>query len=302
MSETQESLNLLVKIDRQRRRWRFIVFAMVVILGVVLIRAYGQAGLGLPSEYVAKVTISGMILDNPEMEETLTALAEDSRAKAIVAYVDSPGGTMVGGLNLFHALRKVAQTKPVVAVMGTTAASAGYLVSLAGDHIIANEATLTGSVGVFMPLVDATSLAQKIGIKADDISSGSMKVATSPLHQREGETKAHLQKLVNSLEDIFLSYVRQRRPVDPNTIEKISDGRVLIGRMALDMNLVDALGGMTEARIWLEKERKIPQNTPIIPVDLNRGRNFIEQFMGSTLPLKVQLGMAKEGAWSLYRP
>src|SRR5690606_29398808 len=152
--------------------------------------------------------------------------------KALHVFIDSPGGTVGAGLNYYYQLRAIAAKKPVVVTMGTTAASAGFMAALAGDFVIANPGTLTGSVGVILPLVDARELAAKIGIKSDEIASGDMKAVTSPLSARNEKARTYLQDTVDELEQLFTGLVAERRKVNSKTLLLVSDGRIITGQTA----------------------------------------------------------------------
>ena len=267
----------ILTLDRSRRRWRLVALVLILIGVFTFFVSSQNLQETIERDHIAMTEISGFIGEDRHMVNRLNDLAYDDRVKAVIVHVDSPGGTMVGGLNIFHALRRIANEKPVAVTMGTVAASAGYLVALGGDLIVANEATLTGSVGVFMPLVDARELADKIGVKNDSVSSGNLKMATSPLENRDGEARAYLQGMVNDLENIFLGYVQQRRKVNDRTLSIIRDGRTLIGAQARQIGLVDALGGEEVAREWLEKKHGIGVNTPIHEINLQKPQNLFEK-------------------------
>lgn len=265
--------------DRSRRRWRFVaVLAFLFILLFALPK--GQSSTNL-MPYIARVDIAGFIGSDVEVIDSLNSVARDEKAKAVIVYVDSPGGTMVGGLDVYNALRRMGQVKPVVCVMGTTAASAGYMVSLGCEHIIASPATLTGSIGVFMPLVDATELAEKIGVKSAAVASGSLKTATSPLEKPTDASKTYLQDMVNDLQRVFFGLVLERRQINDESKKIIADGRALTGSQALKMGLVDELGDVEDAKKWLEKHRSIAHDIPIRLISLKAEKMFFERVMSS---------------------
>jgi len=303
MSASVQDFVAALRDDRSRRRWRLFALILFVLL-LIAVGSTKTPNAQLPKNYVARIDVTGMIVDDAFAEDILTKLEEDKKAKAVLVFIDSPGGTMVGGLKFYDALRRIsAAGKPVAVEMGTIAASAGYMVALAGDHVVANEATLTGSVGVLMPLVDMTKLADKIGIKSDEITSGALKAVTSPTYPRTDEDRAHLQAVVNSLMDIFITKVTERRPnMTAEDIATIRDGRVVIGAEALKLNMVDALGGRPQVREWLEKTHKISQDVPIVSFALEEEQGLVHNFLeGQSLlpePLKALL---TGGALSIHK-
>src|SRR6201999_887101 len=109
------------------------------------------------------------------LTETVAGLADDASVKALMVEIDSPGGSVAGGEALHDAIARVAASKPVVAVMGGTAASAGYMIAVPAARIFARSATLTGSIGVILETGEVSGLLAKLGISADAITSGPLK-------------------------------------------------------------------------------------------------------------------------------
>ncbi len=274
-----QSVARVADLDRSRRRWRlFAIFSFILVL--FWWSGYESANFSTTEPYIAQINIHGMITQNLDKEITLDKLANDENVKAVIMHIDSPGGTIVGGLSLYQAILRIKQQKPVVAVMGSTAASAGYLISLATNRIFANEATATGSIGVFIPLIDVSDLAGRIGIKANFIASGDLKTAGIPLEKMSDKSKTYLQNMVNDMEKIFVSYLTKHRKVTPKTLALIKDGRAVIGKQAQKLNLIDELGGIHEARNWLEKEYSINKEVPLVHKKLEEEKPLIEQILG----------------------
>lgn len=264
----------LHRVEGSRRRWRF--WAIVLLLSLSALLFFSCRSQNEPSAYVARINIEGMMLHDPYQDTVLHSIANDRHAKALHVFIDSPGGTMGAGLNYFYQLRAIADKKPVVVTMGTTAASAGFMAALAGDYVIASPGTLTGSVGVVLPLMDMRELAEKVGIKSDEIASGDMKTVTSPFTERGEKARKYLQDTVNEMEQMFLGLVKDRRPVDSKTLLHIADGRILTGQNAHKLKLVDALSHQTTARKWLAGTHNIAEKLPEVTIPLKRKRNVIE--------------------------
>lgn len=277
MTENQ-TFSLMV-MDRARRRWRFI--AVLAIIFIVIFALPETPSKVKTGPYIARVNLEGFISSDREQLANLYELGNEGSVQALMVYIDSPGGTMVGGLDVYQALHRISQSKPVVCVMGTAAASAGYMVSLGCSHVVASPATLTGSIGVFMPLVDATSLAEKLGVKSASIASGSLKMATSPLEKQTVQSQVYLQDMVDDLQKTFMSYVVKHRPINDEIKKIISDGRALTGRKAYELKLVDALGDLVTAKKWLENEHPITKDSPVRDVSLVREKNFFEKAFAS---------------------
>lgn len=282
----------VIGLDRSRRRWRLLAVLLLVLASMATCNWMGDWKDEIaPGPHIAVVNIEGMITDDAYTRQVIEQLADEKDVKAVIVNVDSPGGTMVGGIRLYDALRTVAVKKPVAAVMGTLAASAGYMVSLAGDKIYANPATLTGSIGVLMPLVDATGLADKIGIKEDAFTSGDLKEVTSPLASRNAHARAYLQELVMRMDEVFMAMVKSRRPnLSAATLRTISDGRALAGVQALDMKLVDALGGEADAQKWLSAQAKSKGLLELRDYDLTEEKGWLGRAVEGQLNLGGLMG------------
>ena len=164
----------VVERRRLKRRLTFWRVLGVVALVAAVVVAAGRFDLRRQQDHVAQIAIGGLILDDPARDEALNEVADDDKVKALLVKIDSPGGTYVGGEALYESLRQVGGKKPVVAIMGTTATSAGYMSALGSDHIVARSSTLTGSIGVILQTADVTGLLDKIGIKSVVVKSGSL--------------------------------------------------------------------------------------------------------------------------------
>lgn len=295
-----QSVVSLLFMRKSRDRWRFV--ALLAVAALLLITfSVGQPPQGdakHKGDSIARIAIEGVIWDNPYQQEVLADIAADKSIKGLIVEVNSPGGTMVGGINLYHALRHVAHEKPVVIVQKTVAASAGYLISLAGDYILTNEATLTGSIGVMMPLIDTRELAAKIGIKSDTIVSGELKAVNSPLWPRDGEDRAYLQSMVDKLSDIFYLYLQQRRPdVSAKAVAMVRDGRALIGAEAVQMKLADDIGGVGEAKQWLIKTAELPDDIHVQSIPMEKQTWWEEAF--ETKLTTTLSGLLKPAVWGI---
>ena len=129
----------------------------------------------------------------------INKILKDDQAKALLVYINSPGGSTYGSERLFKALRRVAEKKPVVAVIGTIGASGGYLTALAGDRIFAGESSITGSIGVIVQLTEFSSLMETLGVKADAITSGKLKGEPSPFKPISVGGRQNLQDMVTHI-------------------------------------------------------------------------------------------------------
>lgn len=260
------------RLKRRLSFWRgmAIVALVALLVGAVQLAVGELSGLGRRA-HVARLDIVGFIAEDRDLLKSVRDVAEDPAAKALLVYIDSPGGTVVGGEALFEALRKVAAVKPVAAVMGTTAASAGYMVAIAADRVFAHAGTITGSVGVILQSADITELLKSIGIEPTAIKSGPLKAVPSPLEPLTPAAREATQALVDETHAMFVQMVRERRGLTDAQVAEVSDGRVFLGRQAVTKGLIDALGGEDAARAWLESEHRVDRTLPVRQIEGDDG-------------------------------
>ena len=261
-------------IDRRRlkRKLRWWQAATLVAVALTIITGLHAGDLLFKRDTVARLRIAGLIVEDPRRDALLANIAQDPSVRALIIHVDSPGGTVVGGEDLYRSLRVVSEHKPVVTVMGTVAASAAYMTAVAGERVFAREGTITGSIGVLFQTADITGLLDKLGIKPEALKSGPLKAVPSPTEPLTDEARAATQALVLDLFDFFVDLVVERRPLDRAQVLRLADGRVYTGRQAVANGLVDAIGGETAARDWLAKAKGIPHSIATVSVKPKRAR------------------------------
>mgnify|MGYP000306632037 CR=1 FL=1 len=265
-------------VDRRRMRrqltfWR-IVAVLVTIAFVIGVGSLGaqRAGLAVTgSDGIARVTISGTIGTNLARVRALEDLAR-SNYKAVIVHISSPGGTVSGAEQLYDALTRLKASKPLVVVVDTLAASGGYIAAMASDHIIAQQSSLIGSIGVLFQYPDVTELMKTLGVKVEAIRSGALKAMPNPFEPTSPEARAAIDAVVKDSYNWFRGLVAERRKLSGAELEAVADGRIFTGRQALELKLVDALGNEQTAREWLAKEKNIDLNTPVRDYRLQRSR------------------------------
>jgi protease-4 len=291
------------RLTRALRFWRIAAVAAVVALIAV---AVGRSD-AVPRASVALIEVHNVIFDDTDRIEALDELADDDQVKALIVHIDSPGGTVVGGENLYLALRRVAEKKPVVAVMAELATSAGYMVALGTDHIVARQGTVTGSIGVLMQSFEVTDLLAKLGITADSIKSAPLKATPNPLEKLTPDARAAAQDVVMDMYNMFVDMVSERRGMDRDATLKLADGRVYTGRQAIQNGLIDEIGGEREARAWLKSAHNIDDRLPVSLVEIHRDKGFLSSLlddlmgkaMGKTL---FSERLRLDGLISLWHP
>jgi protease-4 len=220
--------------------------------------------------------------------------------------INSPGGSVAGGEELHDAIRRVAAKKPVVAVMGGTAASAGYMIAVPATRIFARESTLTGSIGVLLQTGEVSGLLKTLGVSAEAIVSGPLKDQpsfTQPLSQQGREV---LQGLVSDLYDQFVGMVASGRHMETARVRELADGRAYSGRQALQLGLIDAIGGEYEARQWLAKEKGVSADLPVDDVATGglAGRALsgsLGWILDSATKTLLSQGVILDGAWAVWQ-
>jgi protease-4 len=235
---------------------------VLAVLVAVLVGIRGD-NLRFGGSRVARLTVSGVISDDRKLDEAVTRLADNDRVKALILAIDSPGGSVAGGEGLHDAIARVAARKPVVAVMGGTAASAAYMIAVPAARIFAREGTLTGSIGVLLETGEVSGLLKTIGVNAEAITSGPLKDQPSLIRPLTQQGKDVLQGLVMDMYDQFVGMVASGRHMDAARVRELADGRAYTGRQALKLGLVDAIGGEHDARLWLAQQRGVSADLPI---------------------------------------
>ncbi|MDP6691607.1 MAG: signal peptide peptidase SppA [Alphaproteobacteria bacterium] len=256
-----------VILDRRRLKRRLNFWRLTAALAVMALIAVGVGKYYSHGEtHIARLTISGFITEDVERGEAIDKLVKRKDVQAVIVRVNSPGGTTAGSEQIYHALRRVAAAKPVVAVIGTIGTSGGYIVAIAADHIVAMETSLTGSIGVLFQTAEFTGLMDKLGIKPFSLKSSPLKGQPSPVEPITEEVRQALQLLLEDSYDWFAGLVRERRKFDAAALRRATDGRVFSGRQAVKLRLVDALGGERAARRWLKDSHGISMELPITDV------------------------------------
>lgn len=247
------------KARKRTHRWRIlaVVLAVVIILGVV-------AELGGPSgPRIAYLSVEGLIVEDPDRDQILRDIADDDDVAALIVAIASPGGTASGSEDLYNSLRTVAAKKPVVASMGTVAASGGYITAIGADYIFARRNSLTASIGVIFQVTRFGDLMKEIGVEVDSYTSGPLKAEPSPFAPASPEAKELMDGLVAESYHWFKALVGERRGLDGDALDAVADGRVMMGTQALEAGLVDAIGNEYDAIAWLEDTQGISNDLPV---------------------------------------
>ena len=271
-----ELANTLIERHRLRRKltfWRAATLITIVLATGAVVFGFGGDTLEREDQ-IARIAIEGTILENKELIGRIEEAGEDEAVKAIILTVDSPGGTTVGGEAIHEAIKNAAGQKPVVAEIGTLAASAGYMVASASDHIVSRETSLVGSIGVIIQGPNFTRALDKVGIDVETYKSAPLKAEPSPFNATTDEERAAIDAVIKDSYDWFVDLVAENRGMDRAEVLRVASGAIYTGRQAKALGLVDELGGESVVRAWLTAQ-DISADLPIIdweaPRDLTSG-------------------------------
>ena len=178
--------------------------------------------------------------------ETLEELAEDDWVKAVVLRIDSPGGSALTSELLWQTINKVKQQKPVLVSMGNVAASGGYYIAAGADQIFADPLSITGSIGVFASLPNASGLLKNMGIHVETVETHPDALGYSIFQPLSKAFEIQTKKSIQITYETFKRRVAQGRNLNETVVENIAQGRVWTGKQALEIGLVDSLGGLEE--------------------------------------------------------
>lgn len=283
-------------IDRRRLRrkltfWRAATLLVAAAaIAAASWRLYGGEEGTAATAHIARVKIEGTILENEELLERLDRIRKSPSAKGVILSIDSPGGTTAGGEAIFEEVRLLASEKPVVAQVGTLAASAGYMIASAADHIVARQSSIVGSIGVLIQYPDVTGLMDKLGIKLETVKSSPLKAEPSPFSPTTEEERQMIRSMILDSYDWFIGLVDDRRPLSRAEVQALADGSIFTGRQALERKLVDTLGGEREAVAWLES-KGVDADLPVVEWEPVRRGGLLSALTASAAEVGRVLGL-----------
>lgn len=227
-------------------------FTILITLAFFLLILWTTKGMVTrPSLYhgekIGVVDIKGLITEPEASLNSLREFRYNKEVKAVVIRIDSPGGAVGASQELYEEISRLNQEKPVVASLGTVAASGGYYASLGARHIVANPGTVTASIGVIIKVPNIENLLEKLGIKTTVVKSGVFKDLGSITRDMAEDERALLQEIMQDIQNQFVMAVSRSRNIPEEQVSTIADGRIMTGRQALDAKLVDQLGNFSVA-------------------------------------------------------
>ena len=289
------------KPPKRRRPFLRGCLVMVLVLAVFFLLLLGISRMdSFPLSMGGKVAVlpvSGMISDSEQFIDNLKRFGKDNAVKAIVLRINSPGGGVAPSQEIYEEVRKLNAKKPVLSSMGSIAASGGYYIASATRKVYANPGTMTGSIGVIMPFVNAKDLVERIGVKGMAVKSGEFKDIGSPLREMTPAERQMLQSVVDNVHMQFVNAVAVGRKLPREDVLRIADGRIFTGEQAKALGLVDVLGDLEDAVLdaarlgGISGEPKVvmPPKSKISLLEFLREemRSMINGKMGAGIPLQL---------------
>lgn len=239
------------------------------------------------SNSIGVIDIKGVITDAEAVLADLESFRQEGGIKAVVVRIDSPGGAVGASQELFMAIRRLSREKPVVASMGSVAASGGFYAALGAQKIVAAPGTLTGSMGVIIKFANLEQIFDKIGYQSQVVKSGQYKDMGSPDRSLTEAELTLLQELINSVHGQFVGDIAESRALSVAEVGKLADGRIFSGEQALEYGLIDELGNFHDAVRLAAKLAKMSRELP----------NLVYPPRESSGLLGILLGKAPHQLW-----
>ncbi|MFQ6002969.1 MAG: signal peptide peptidase SppA [Candidatus Zixiibacteriota bacterium] len=223
----------------------FVLLMIVAFMGILGESGFSVTGMG---KRVAIIDLHGVITNSADVIRQLKKYTNDSSVPAIVVHIESPGGGAAPSQEIYEEMKKAREKgKKIVASMGSVGASGGYYVACAADTIVANPATLTGSIGVIFQFPVAEELFKKIGLRFEVVKSGEFKDVGSFNRRMTKEEKELLQSVIDDTYDQFVEVLAENRNLSEEEVFKVADGSIFTGRQAKELGLIDELGNLEDA-------------------------------------------------------
>lgn len=267
-------LELYEEKRRKMRRSSFLkgcfITATVIVIGLTV---WSRDFISHP--HIASYQLSGEIYDDPQRDALFNEIADNENVYALIFKINSPGGSVVGAEALYDSIRKVEAKKPVVILIGEVGASAAYIAALAGDRIFARGNSLVGSIGVIVQYPDLSQLAEKLGISLKVIKSSEAKGGPSLLKPMDNKSLKNHELLVHDSYMWFKQLVSKRRELIGVELDRVSEGELYTGRMALELGLIDAVGAADEGLDYIQSQGEKFNDIEIKDWSLEQTQNSI---------------------------
>ncbi len=263
----------------KKKKWKIAAIIAVIAAVILAVSACaasmitGGSGMdadyGGGSSYIGILHVEGTITTSSSSSDTyqqswllrqIDYMKGDTSNRGIMLYVNSPGGSVYASDELYLKLKEYKEEtgRPVYSYFAETAASGGYYIAAGSDKITANRNCTTGSIGVYLgPIIDASGLLDKVGVKADIVKSGANKAMGNSYQPLTEEQRAIYQEYVNESYEQFVDIVAEGRGMDVAAVKQIADGRVYTAKQAKANGLIDEISSLEDAKNAMLKENKL---------------------------------------------
>ncbi len=279
-----------------RKRHPLLFWGLATLLLLIGLGAYLGRGDDLSGgDKLAVVRVEGMIADTRPLLAWIDKVRRAPNVKGVLLRIDSPGGGAAASQELYEALHALSARKPVVASMGSVAASGGLMAAMGASYVVANPSTVTGSIGVKMELPQLQGLMQKIGVGRESLSTGRFKDAGSPFRPLTAEERTYLDGVLQDMHRQFVALVAENRKLPLEKVQAMADGRIFTGRAAKALGLVDELGGPDAALRELRKQTGVAASVPLL--ERPRKNKLWKEVLESVLDLDLDQAAARTPAF-----
>ncbi len=293
-------------LKRQVTFWRLAAVGVMVFFLIILVERNAKIPkvAAAKDAYIARVTVQGVVGDDQKLYKLLDEIRDNNDIKAVILHLDTQGGVAVGGETIYRKIKEITEVKPVVASMRSICASAGYMISLAADHVLAMRSTITGSIGVIIQTAELSELAEKLGITPITVKSGAYKGSPSMTDPITEDERIVVQQMIDEFHTVFVEMVAEARELPIEDVRNIADGRVYSAMRALELGLIDALGGEAEALAWLEEHKDIPATMEVRDMQLKSRFDTIMDRLSQTAGLEHLTGShgLHQGLMLIWQP
>ena len=238
------------------------IFFLLVVMTAGMIRT--GSVMGSVSDKIGILEVKGPIADSTLLLTQIKEFSEQDNIKAVVARIDSPGGGVAPSQEIYAELKLLAAKKPLVVSMGSVAASGGYYLAVASEHIFANPGSITGSIGVIMSFPNYRELLGKVGVQTEVVKSGRFKDIGSATRPFTAADRTLLQGMIDDVHQQFVEAVSEGRHMPVDRLKPFVDGRIFTGRQAKEIGLIDELGTLNDAIRYAAKVAGIDEDSDLV--------------------------------------
>jgi len=299
MSAERDNLLDRRRLKRKLNMWQG---GAMVLLAVLIVVGLGNV-MSSDQPHIARVSLTGMLMDDFDREAMLADLAENKNAKAVIVRINSPGGTVAGSEALFNSLRAISENKPTASFIGTIGASGGYIAALGTNRIYARKNALTGSIGVIFQSPEFSGLFEKIGVSIQEVKSSPLKGGPSIYEPMNDGQRAVVEQMISDSNAWFVDVVSERRGMERALAVTLADGRVYTGGRAKENNLIDEVGSEKQAIDWLKEQEGVSEDLPVIDYEPETYDGIFSGVMSwAGLEGFVETRLGLDGLLALWQP